>query len=296
MVPNPRQKRTSSWSRLTLLGEYALESPLRIASAGDSESVALDNDGRPIIPANSFRGALRAYLEGMLRALEKDQHIRRQSITVRGPDGRPTQIVRTVRLACDSVDKHDDDLNYQGCLTGAIVSRWADDPVLRPGFDAALVSCSCQVCRMFGAPWLAGRVSIADLRVIPESWPGTYSVRRGVTLSRDRDVMIEGGVYSREVVPTGARFTFQLQAQDLTPAEQGLVLLGLRGFENGQIALGADRSRGLGRGRLALDWDRSHYADADQLIPSMLGKNMPTFGEADAEGRIAAMADWLENP
>ncbi|HLY26436.1 MAG TPA: RAMP superfamily CRISPR-associated protein, partial [Aggregatilineales bacterium] len=194
------------WSRLTLVGEYVLESPLRIASEPGTEAVVLDGDGRPMIPGSSFRGALRAYLEGLLRALEKDQHVTRQTITLRGPDGRPSPVTRLVKLACDSVDKRDDDLNYQGCLTRAIVERWENDPLLRPGFEEAVLSCSCQVCRLFGAPWLAGRIVASDLRVIPESWPGTFAVRRGATLSRDRDVMIEGSLYRREAVPTGTRF------------------------------------------------------------------------------------------
>ncbi|HLY27694.1 MAG TPA: hypothetical protein VKQ72_15220, partial [Aggregatilineales bacterium] len=69
-----------------------------------------------------------------------------------------------------------------------------------------MIPCCGQVCRLFGAPWLAGRIVVSDLRVIPESWPGTFAVRRGATLSRDRDVMIEGSLYRREAVPTGTRF------------------------------------------------------------------------------------------
>lgn len=294
--PIRQPQNTPAWSHLTLVGEYELESPLRIASEPGAEGVVLDGNGRPMIPGSSFRGALRAYLEGLLHTLEKDQHVTRQTISLRGPDGRPSPLTRLVKLACDSVDKRDDDLNYQGCLTRAIVERWENDPLLRPGFEDALLSCSCQACRLFGAPWLAGRIVVTDLRVIPENWPGMFTVRRGATLSRDRDVMIESSPYRREAVPTGTRFNFQLVAQNLALPEQGIVLLGLRAFENGLIPLGADRSRGLGRGRLSLDWDRSRYLDADQLVPSLLGRDTPRFSEADAESRIGALADWLENP
>src|SRR5260370_21453384 len=98
--------------------------------------------------------------------MQKEPLVPRQTLPLRGPDGRPAPVTRLVKLACDSVDKRDDDLNYQGCLTGAIVARWEGDPALRPGFEAALVACSCQVCRLFGAPWLAGRVTLADLRIV----------------------------------------------------------------------------------------------------------------------------------
>src|SRR5205085_2503821 len=96
------------WSRLDLVGEYTLETPLRISA---EEGVALDSQGRPLIPANSFRGALRAYIESVLRSMRQPEV--RRTVSLRGPDGRPTPTSRTVKLCCDSVDKRQDDLNYQ---------------------------------------------------------------------------------------------------------------------------------------------------------------------------------------
>src|SRR5438552_16739215 len=111
---------TNYWSRLTIVGDYILESPLRIGTSSDS--MALDSSGRPYIPGSSFRGALRAYIESALRGIEDDRHSIRQSVTLRGPDGRAAPVSRIVRLCCESVDKRDDDLNYQGCLNKAIVA------------------------------------------------------------------------------------------------------------------------------------------------------------------------------
>jgi CRISPR/Cas system CSM-associated protein Csm3 (group 7 of RAMP superfamily) len=181
-------------SRLTLVGDFVLDAPLRIGSGADG--VALDAEKRPFIPASSFRGALRAYVESVLRAMQREV---RRTVMLRGPDGRPSPVQRLVRLCCDSVDKPDDDPNYQGCLTRAIVSRWEADPVLRPQLDSALADCSCQVCRLFGAPWLASRVTlpIADRQWLVEA----YATRGGLSINRDTDTAIEGSQYQRQAVP-----------------------------------------------------------------------------------------------
>ncbi|MEP7289690.1 MAG: RAMP superfamily CRISPR-associated protein [Chloroflexota bacterium] len=279
------------WSQLTLVGNYILESPLRIGNG--TTGTVLDSEGRPYIPGSTFRGALRAYLESMLRVVHTPQHDTPQTVTLRGSDGRPVSVTRMVTLCCDSVDKRDDDLNYQGCLTKAIVAKWEADPLLRPILAEALVNNSCQVCRLFGASWLAGRVFVADLPVINSEWRGGFHTRGGLTLSRDRDVAIEGSRYERQAVPSGTAFTFQLVAQNVTPAEQGMILLGLRAFESGMVLLGADRARGFGRGHLAIDWWNCRYVDGDHLIDALLGAETQPFTEVEAEARLNAFVAQL---
>ncbi len=204
---------------------------------------------------------------------------------------------RTVKICCDSVDKRDDDLNYQGCLTGAIVNRWQADTILRPQLDSALVDGTCQVCRLFGTPWLAGRVYLADLRVIKDSWNGTLAARGGLAISRSTDTAIEGSLYQRQAVPAGTRFQFQLIVENASDVEQGMILLGLRAFELGWVALGSDRARGLGQGRLEIDWWNCRYVDSDHLIGALLvGSDPQVFAETDAETRINALAAALRTP
>ncbi len=282
------------WSRLTLVGDYVLETPLRIGAGADS--LALDANARPVIPASSFRGALRAYVESVLRGMDDGRHDARRTITLRGTDGRPVAVQRLVKLCCDSVDKRDDDLNYQGCLTRAIVARWEADPAMRPQLDSALVDCSCQVCRLFGAPWLASRVHVTDLRLVND-WSGAYAARGGLSISRDTDTAVEGSQYQRQAVPAGTRFSFQLSVENATPAEQGIVLMGLRAFEAGLISLGSDRARGLGRGRLSIDWWNCRSLDTGNLFGALLVGTAPqVFTETDAEARITALADMLRVP
>jgi CRISPR/Cas system CSM-associated protein Csm3 (group 7 of RAMP superfamily) len=228
--------------------------------------------------------------------MDDERQIGRRTVTLRGPDGRPATVQRLVYVCCDSVDKRDDDVNYQGCLTRAIVARWEADASLRPQLDSVLVECSCQVCRLFGAPWLAGRVHVADLRVM-NGWSGSYTTLGGLAISRDTDTMIEGSQYRRQVVPAGTRFSFHLTVENASPAEQGMIFMGIRAFEAGLISLGADRARGLGRGRLSIDWWNCRYVDTGNLFGALLVGTAPQlFTETDAEARISALSDMLRTP
>jgi CRISPR/Cas system CSM-associated protein Csm3 (group 7 of RAMP superfamily) len=116
-------------------------------------------------------------------------------------------------------------------------------------------------------------------------------------ISRDTDTAIEGSLYQRQAVPAGARFSLQLVVENASEVEQGMILLGLRAFESGWVSLGADRSRGLGRGRLAIDWWDCRYVDSDHLIGALLvGTEPQDFSDADAEARISALTAALQTP
>jgi len=159
------------WSRLELVGEYKLTSPLRIGSMGGQESTP-DSANRPIIPASTFRGALRATVEAVARNLDADFPPQVRHVTISGPSGKPLTLIRRVALSCASTDKRPDDGEYQGCLTEAIVARWQADPLLRPALDRTMAACTCVTCRLFGTPWLAGHVRVAD-----PSWPLTVVIK-----------------------------------------------------------------------------------------------------------------------
>ncbi len=281
------------WSRLEIVGEYAAQTPLRIGSGAPDGSLALDGAGQPYIPAGTFRGALRAYLESALRGLDSRPAARLYTLNVTGGDGKAHPVVRRVALCCDSVDKNPDDADYQGCLTAAIVRRWQSDPAVRPILDQALIESTCPLCRLFGTPWLAGRVLVSDLTLVGSSWDQSFAPRSGITIARDSGVMVPGSGYLRQAIPAGTRFRLRLLVENASFPEQGMILMGLRAFESGLIPLGADRSRGLGQGRLEIDWWNCRYLDADSLIGSLLGDEPAGFTEVDAEQRLAALGDYL---
>jgi len=268
---------TAPWSRLELVGEYKLTAPLRVGSMAGQESTE-----RPFIPASTFRGALRSTVEAIARNLDSDFPPQVRHLTISGLGGKPIAQIRRVLLSCAATDKRSNDGEYQGCLTESIVARWQADPLLLPALDQTLAACTCATCRLFGTPWLAGRVRVADLSLIPDSWNGQ---------------LISFGHKQQKALPPTCRFRFRVIVDQATFAEQGLILLGLRAIESGAVALGADRARGLGQGKLSIDWWASRYLDAALLIASMRdqsGEAALPFSETDAEARIAALETWLE--
>jgi len=179
---------TTFSSRLELVGSLELKTALRVgagrseAAAGTDLPVVKDAVGRPYIPGSSFKGALRSHLEAILRAIQ----------------------VRLDRndLACLSVSKPDT-LDYEGCLTSKMVKRMKDDAEYLPDFcvddevkeldlDTKLITCSCRVCRVFGAPWLASKVLIKDMAVDDKTWYGHFQTRDGVAIDRDTGTAAHG--------------------------------------------------------------------------------------------------------
>jgi CRISPR/Cas system CSM-associated protein Csm3 (group 7 of RAMP superfamily) len=280
------------WSRLSLRGEFVADSPIRVGGL-DPDEVALDAQGRPFIPASTFRGALRAHTESMLRGMDSDAMTTIRQVEITGTQGARVPMMRRVGLCCDSVEKPHNSLGYQGCLTEAIVKLWEGDPLVQPTLDETIYACTCLSCRVFGAPWLASRLVVADLPVIEKTWNGLYDARGGAAISRETGISLDGRQYARRALPAGTRFSFSLVVENASLAQQGLVLLGLRAFELGWVPLGAERARGLGRCHLEIDFWESRYTSGDTLIQTLLMKEALPFSEADAEQRISAFADML---
>ncbi len=278
----------AAWSRLELAGDYVMDSAFRIG-AGDND-VLLDRDGQPYIPGSTLRGALRSYTESFLRAMDSDALTEVREVLISGTQGNPIPMLRRVALCCDSVDRPVNSTNYQGCLTEGIVALWRDDPLLQTTLDEALAACTCQACRVFGAPWLASKVAVADMP-LRGTWNGLYEARGGLALSRDGGVALSP--YTRRALPGKLRFAFRLVMENADFAEQGMVLLGLRALELGWVSLGADRARGLGQGHLELNWMACRSLDATSLVQTLLLKQAVPFSAQDAEARIAAFSDLI---
>lgn len=217
--------------RLRLTGWLRLETPLRIGSgltdelSGADIAVVKDAQRYPYIPGASFKGALRASVENLVRLMEP---------TVGPGTG-----------ACDPLR------DGNRCLSKHNIEQ------LRRVFkenlsqlDAEIYHRSCRICRVFGSPWLASRIMVKDLLLVrPEIWfERRYQVRHGVGIDRDSETATKNILYDYEVVPAGTEFRWEIVIEnpDRERAEDGLVIWGLREFANGRIRLGGGRSRGLG--------------------------------------------------
>ncbi|MGF1499520.1 MAG: CRISPR-associated RAMP protein Csx7 [Elainellaceae cyanobacterium] len=210
-------------NRLDLTGTLTTVTALRISAGRSTDPLSVDLPvikdvlNRPIIPGASFKGALRSRLESFVRAVHPDLAKDPSSLTEREMNDR----VRRIK---------DDDRNQD------------DDARL----TTALLDITDLVSQIFGTPWLAGKLQISDLTVLPDFWFGQYQERNGVAIDRDTETASGGKLYEFQVVPAGTPFQFAAVLENAENWELGLLLLGLNQFKTRQIPLGGARSRGLG--------------------------------------------------
>ena len=217
-------------SRLRFRGVLVARTGLRIGVGRDTDvagrdlPVMRDASGRPFIPGASFKGALRAQLEAALRGLRDGEREQR-------------------KLACYVME------HRLRCIPEALIKSWREASATRSSNDLSqlVLQNSCLICQTFGSPWLASHVAVRDLAVDPALWFGQFEVRQGVSLDRDTETAREGLLYNFETVPAGTRFVLEIEADNLQPWQQGLLLLGLAPFVRGEASLGGARSRGLGQ-------------------------------------------------
>jgi len=282
------------YSRLVLHGTLELYTGLRLGVGRDTQVEATADqvviktvDGRPYIPGSSFKGAWRAATETLLR-------------------GIPDQ--RAKNLACISVPRDEETVPPPLCLTTAAVSRLKTTPpddwpeildgraaqVAGKSLDDALRILSCRTCRVFGAPWLAGKVLIKDLTVGP-AWDGLTrpDVRDGVAIDRDKGSAAPKRKYTYEVVPAGTPFDLQLVVENASDAELGLAWLGLLAFQQGQIPLGGARSRGLGWCKLRIDWSKSQWLARDTLVEDLFPDDPASRPGSMVEDGTSRATEWL---
>jgi len=216
------------------------------------------------IPGAALGGVLRSHVERIVRTLEPH-----------AGEGRG---------ACDP-------LNEAGwCITREEMNDWRIEARKRKaeGDDwlaAQVWERSCRVCRVFGSPWLASRVRVADLVCSHDVHP---VVRDGVAIDREKEAVRHK--FDFEVLPAGTRFRLEIVAENLDAEEEaGLLWLCLQELAAGHLAVGGFKGRGLGRVRLeGLQVRYVDAADRDALRRYLLQKEMR---EATAE----ELAGWLKN-
>ncbi len=255
-------------NQLELRGTLTALTALRIGSGrslhpvGTDLPVVRDALGRPYIPGSSFKGALRAHVERVLRSL----------LDARG--------------ACNPLRDSERCVSPRQWEELRSLHR-EDDGALSAGLEERL----CMACSLFGAPWRASKVQVADLSVLPESWLGRYEVRDGIGLDRDTETARDGLKYDYEVVPASTAFAAHLICLNARNWELGLLGLGLRGFLRGAILLGGATSRGLGRVRLSWDSVGFFQADSPEALIDYLSEAPPATEPPVDEWNAALKAE-----
>jgi CRISPR-associated RAMP protein (TIGR02581 family) len=245
---------------LTALHVGAASSPLPVAT---DRPVARDALGQPFIPGGTLKGALRIEVERIVRSV------------------RPAR-------ACNLVG------GDAGWCVPAAVRHGAAGDGRGSAATSTLPAETCWVCRLFGAPWLASHVQVADLPIDRETWLGQLQVREGIAVDRDTDTGRPGLAYDYEVVPAGTAFTCDLRVDTDDPRLLGMLALGLRALETGQLALGGGRSRGLGRVEMSVERRTLVRRDAESLLAYLADPDSgAAVGDDEVRAWVAALLDCL---
>lgn len=184
-------------------------------------------DGVPFIPGSSLKGAIRAYVERIMRTLqEAGKKVNGHAV-----------------WACDPLD------DKSSCL-GKVVRKERNDTDTKKSdrdFTQELWDKSCTVCRLFGSQLLASRVAFQDAILCnPESLVHMVEVRDGVGIDRDLGTARTGIKFDFETVPPGAEFDLHIIVENADEWEVGIVVVALESLGQGLLALGGKSTRGLG--------------------------------------------------
>jgi CRISPR-associated RAMP protein (TIGR02581 family) len=232
-------------SRVTIRGRLVASTGLHIGAGSSSidpsatdSPIIRDARGLPFIPGSSLKGALRAHVESLVRSLS------RKGFESCDPLAEPC-IPSEKRGARNGIKEMKEGAEKQATTGGELDRALYDDLV-----TAAIEKGACVVCQLFGSPWLSSRVLIKDSFVEDPSSTGRIDLRDGVGIDRDTETARKGVKYDFEVVPPTTSFKVEVVAENADGDLMGLLALGLREMEQGRVALGGKRTRGLGRIRL----------------------------------------------
>lgn len=213
-------------NRLQIRGNLVALTGLRIGAGrsstiiGNDLPVLRDAMGAPFVPGASLKGAFRARVEALVRAVQ------------------PAHAHDLIELE-----------EWQHTVINNVKAD-VDNQKSDRALSAAIWKHSTLIDLTFGAQWTAGRIFFKDALVDRSLWFDQFEIRNGVALNRDTETVEPGLLYDYEVVPAGVRFAFELVLENAADWQLGMVLLALRPWQNGDVQIGGFRSRGLGHVQL----------------------------------------------
>ncbi|MCQ3933167.1 MAG: CRISPR-associated RAMP protein [Chloroflexi bacterium] len=252
-------------SRVYLEGQLHLRTPLRIGTGkvadvtGPDMPVIKDALGNPVIPGASLKGAMRSYVEAILRTLQTRDDVQNSDFRLitwprevtQAADlgellhGQERTLVTEPMSELSNEPPPPDTLSVR--LLQTWKEHWSNAELSQASLDTAIINASSLIQTVFGAPWVASKVYLRDAAVVDEGRRIRTVVRDGVAIHRDRRTAQDKALYQFEAVPAGTRFHFSMVIENGTPAEIGVALLAVNGLRRADIPLGGGVSRGLGK-------------------------------------------------
>lgn len=235
--------RERSLERVT--GRWAFRGVLEAASglhigAGMGNGLATDSaivrtsDGRPYLPATTIKGALRTSVDRLGAVVGAERGITSCGLSPR-EEHCPSPAGSSAYQAITSALRE-----FRG------TQREREEQLL-----LLLEERLCSTCRLFGSPWLAGRLYFSDAMPAGDG-DVPIEIRDGVGIDRDSGVARDLSHYSYEALPSSLRFDFQLKAENLDETDQALLAMAFGEWQRGAVRLGGGAGRGLGISRLIL--------------------------------------------
>ena len=250
--------------KVHLKASLVFDTAWRVGSGKEGETmsdlgVMLTTTGEPILPGSSLKGKLRSTCETLSHALGLSACLLNRAAS--GIDcTSDINYYKSVRAS------------YQSTFKKGLNDRleWIDDH-------------TCDVCKLFGSPVKAGRLSVSDGTLLSD-WSSVVQVRDGVVIDRDSRTAVDGLKYDYEVVPPSSRFQLCIDLENPTDAD--LALLGAALFEwHAGSSLGGFTSRGLGRFHLEdIQLFGIDLNNLEQRLKFLTGKK--------TEERLSGLGDW----
>lgn len=122
---------------------------------------------------------------------------------------------------------------------------------------------------------MAGRIHIADMKILSE----VDSIKRdGIKIDRNTGATEKGAKFDYDVLPSGTKFEFVMELENLEKYQINLVALALQDIFEGDL-FGGKLSRGIGKCRL--DIKEIKYADRSNLKDYLFKRKMGTLKKED---------------
>ena len=122
---------------------------------------------------------------------------------------------------------------------------------------------------------MAGRIHIADMKILSE----VDSIKRdGIKIDRNTGATEKGAKFDYDVLPSGTKFEFVMDLENLEKYQINLVALALQDILEGDL-FGGKLSRGIGKCRL--DIKEIKYTDRSNLKDYLFKRKMGTLKKED---------------
>ena len=122
---------------------------------------------------------------------------------------------------------------------------------------------------------MAGRIHIADMKILSD----VDSIKRdGIKIDRNTGATEKGAKFDYDVLPSGTKFEFVMELENLEKYQINLVALALQDILDGDL-FGGKLSRGIGKCRL--DIKEIKYVDRSNLKDYLFKRKMGTLKKED---------------